>query len=36
MQERLPPNPATIISLLGKVETYHRQSQDGHILVTCW
>ncbi|KFV53675.1 Tyrosine-protein phosphatase Lar, partial [Gavia stellata] len=22
--------------LLGKVETHHRQSQDGHILVTCW
>ncbi|XP_009874004.1 PREDICTED: receptor-type tyrosine-protein phosphatase mu-like, partial [Apaloderma vittatum] len=36
MQERLPPNHATIISLLGKVETHHRQSQDGHILVTCW
>ncbi|XP_042660810.1 receptor-type tyrosine-protein phosphatase kappa [Tyto alba] len=36
MQQRLPPHPATIISLLGKVETYHRQSQDGHILVTCW
>ncbi|XP_051660561.1 receptor-type tyrosine-protein phosphatase kappa-like [Manacus candei] len=36
MQERLPPHPATIISLLGKVETHHRQSQGGHILVTCW
>ncbi|XP_056179990.1 receptor-type tyrosine-protein phosphatase kappa-like isoform X3 [Falco biarmicus] len=36
MQHRLPPHPATIISLLGKVETHHRQSQDGHILVTCW
>ncbi|XP_010158110.1 PREDICTED: receptor-type tyrosine-protein phosphatase mu-like [Eurypyga helias] len=36
MQQRLPPHPATIISLLGKVETHHRQSQDGHILVTCW
>ncbi|XP_061875327.1 receptor-type tyrosine-protein phosphatase kappa isoform X2 [Colius striatus] len=35
MQQRLPPHPATIISLLGKVETHHRQSQDGHILVTC-
>ncbi|NXX52023.1 PTPRA phosphatase, partial [Tricholaema leucomelas] len=22
--------------LLGKVETHHRQSRDGHILVTCW
>ncbi|KAM3655219.1 receptor-type tyrosine-protein phosphatase T-like [Ammospiza maritima maritima] len=36
MQKHLPPNPDTIISLLGKVETHHRQSQDGHILVTCW
>ncbi|XP_075596371.1 receptor-type tyrosine-protein phosphatase U isoform X2 [Balearica regulorum gibbericeps] len=36
MQQRLPPCPATIISLLGKVETHHRQSQDGHILVACW
>ncbi|XP_066037075.1 receptor-type tyrosine-protein phosphatase kappa-like isoform X1 [Chamaea fasciata] len=36
MQHRLPPHPDTIISLLGKVETHHRQSQDGHILVTCW
>ncbi|XP_049651204.1 receptor-type tyrosine-protein phosphatase F-like isoform X10 [Accipiter gentilis] len=36
MKQRLPPQPATIISLLGKVETHHRQSQDGHILVTCW
>ncbi|XP_010568166.1 PREDICTED: receptor-type tyrosine-protein phosphatase T-like, partial [Haliaeetus leucocephalus] len=36
MKQRLPPQPATIISLLGKVETRHRQSQDGHILVTCW
>nr|XP_009503950.1 PREDICTED: receptor-type tyrosine-protein phosphatase U-like [Phalacrocorax carbo] len=36
MQQRLPPHPATIISLLGKVETHHRQSRDGHILVTCW
>ncbi|KAK2512179.1 hypothetical protein Q9233_016451 [Columba guinea] len=36
MQQRLPPHPATIISLLGKVETHHRQRQDGHILVTCW
>ncbi|OPJ75434.1 receptor-type tyrosine-protein phosphatase T [Patagioenas fasciata monilis] len=36
MQQRLPPHPTTIISLLGKVETNHRQSQDGHILVTCW
>ncbi|XP_064591893.1 receptor-type tyrosine-protein phosphatase kappa-like isoform X3 [Zonotrichia leucophrys gambelii] len=36
MQQHLPPNPDTIISLLGKVETHHRQSQDGHILVTCW
>ncbi|XP_063176978.1 receptor-type tyrosine-protein phosphatase kappa-like isoform X2 [Chroicocephalus ridibundus] len=36
IQQRLPPHPATIISLLGKVETHHRQSQDGHILVTCW
>ncbi|XP_074712630.1 receptor-type tyrosine-protein phosphatase kappa-like isoform X2 [Strix uralensis] len=36
MQHRLPPHPATIVSLLGKVETHHRQSQDGHILVTCW
>ncbi|XP_053910515.1 receptor-type tyrosine-protein phosphatase kappa isoform X2 [Cuculus canorus] len=35
MQQHLPPNPDTIISLLGKVETHHRQSQDGHILVTC-
>ncbi|XP_069736531.1 receptor-type tyrosine-protein phosphatase mu-like isoform X2 [Phaenicophaeus curvirostris] len=33
--QHLPPNPDTIISLLGKVETHHRQSQDGHILVTC-
>ncbi|KAM6035204.1 receptor-type tyrosine-protein phosphatase U-like isoform 2-T2 [Theristicus caerulescens] len=36
MQKRLPPHPATIISLLGKVETYQRQNQDRHILVTCW
>nr|XP_047912739.1 receptor-type tyrosine-protein phosphatase mu-like [Anser cygnoides] len=36
MKQRLPPHPATIISLLGKVETHQRQSQDGHILVTCW
>ncbi|KAM6187541.1 receptor-type tyrosine-protein phosphatase kappa-like [Sarcoramphus papa] len=36
MQQHLPLHPATIISLLGKVETHHRQSQDGHILVTCW
>uniref|UniRef100_A0A8C9FSF1 protein-tyrosine-phosphatase n=1 Tax=Pavo cristatus TaxID=9049 RepID=A0A8C9FSF1_PAVCR len=36
MQHRLPPHPATIISLLGKVETHQRQSKDGHILVTCW
>ncbi|XP_059690128.1 receptor-type tyrosine-protein phosphatase kappa-like [Gavia stellata] len=36
MQQRLPSHPATVISLLGKVETHHRQSQDGHILVTCW
>ncbi|XP_074876241.1 receptor-type tyrosine-protein phosphatase U-like isoform X1 [Buteo buteo] len=36
MKQHLPPQPATIISLLGKVETHHRQSQDGHILVTCW
>ncbi|XP_009076477.1 PREDICTED: receptor-type tyrosine-protein phosphatase T-like [Acanthisitta chloris] len=36
MQQRLPPHPATIISLLGKVETHHRQSQDKHILVSCW
>ncbi|XP_076219016.1 receptor-type tyrosine-protein phosphatase T-like isoform X2 [Aptenodytes patagonicus] len=36
MQQRLPLYPATIIGLLGKVETHHRQSQDGHILVTCW
>ncbi|XP_071436492.1 receptor-type tyrosine-protein phosphatase alpha-like [Pithys albifrons albifrons] len=36
MQERLPPHPATIINLLGKVETHRRQSQGGHILVTCW
>ncbi|XP_059729180.1 receptor-type tyrosine-protein phosphatase kappa-like isoform X4 [Haemorhous mexicanus] len=36
MQQPLPPHPDTIISLLGKVETHHRQSQDGHILVTCW
>ncbi|XP_053858626.1 receptor-type tyrosine-protein phosphatase kappa-like [Vidua macroura] len=36
MQQHLPPHPGTIISLLGKVETHHRQSQDGHILVTCW
>ncbi|KAM4753151.1 receptor-type tyrosine-protein phosphatase T-like isoform 1-T1 [Cyanocitta cristata] len=36
MQQHLPPHPDTIISLLGKVETHHRQSQDGHILVTCW
>ncbi|XP_009977801.1 PREDICTED: receptor-type tyrosine-protein phosphatase mu-like [Tauraco erythrolophus] len=36
MQQRLPPHPATIISLLGKVETHHRQIQDGHILITCW
>ncbi|KAM6104749.1 receptor-type tyrosine-protein phosphatase kappa-like [Pterocles gutturalis] len=36
MEQRLPPHPATIISLLGKVETRHRQSQDGHILVMCW
>ncbi|XP_074788091.1 receptor-type tyrosine-protein phosphatase T-like [Athene noctua] len=36
MQQHLPPHPATIISLLGKVETHHRQSQHGHILVTCW
>ncbi|XP_014807951.1 PREDICTED: receptor-type tyrosine-protein phosphatase T-like [Calidris pugnax] len=35
IQQRLPPHPATIISLLGKVETHHRQSQNGHILVTC-
>ncbi|KAM9250428.1 LOW QUALITY PROTEIN: receptor-type tyrosine-protein phosphatase kappa-like [Cariama cristata] len=35
MQQHLPPHPATIISLLGKVETRHRQSQHGHILVTC-
>ncbi|XP_053788710.1 receptor-type tyrosine-protein phosphatase kappa-like isoform X1 [Vidua chalybeata] len=36
MQQHLPPHPGTIISLLGKVETHHRQSQDGRILVTCW
>ncbi|KAM9167335.1 receptor-type tyrosine-protein phosphatase kappa-like isoform 2-T2 [Mergus octosetaceus] len=36
MKQHLPPHPATIISLLGKVETHQRQSQDGHILVTCW
>ncbi|XP_030114100.4 receptor-type tyrosine-protein phosphatase mu [Taeniopygia guttata] len=36
MQQHLPPHPGTIISLLGKVETHHRQSQGGHILVTCW
>ncbi|XP_054034732.1 receptor-type tyrosine-protein phosphatase epsilon [Dryobates pubescens] len=36
MQQPLPPHSATIISLLGKVETHHRQSRDGHILVTCW
>ncbi|KAM9367396.1 receptor-type tyrosine-protein phosphatase alpha-like [Phaethornis superciliosus] len=36
MEQRLPPYPATIISLLGRVETHHRQSQGGHILVTCW
>ncbi|XP_052526095.1 receptor-type tyrosine-protein phosphatase kappa-like isoform X3 [Tympanuchus pallidicinctus] len=36
MQHRLPPHPTTIISLLGKVETHQRQSQDGHILITCW
>ncbi|XP_008946892.1 PREDICTED: receptor-type tyrosine-protein phosphatase mu-like, partial [Merops nubicus] len=36
IQQHLPPHPATIISLLGKVETRHRQSQGGHILVTCW
>ncbi|KAM6230498.1 receptor-type tyrosine-protein phosphatase kappa-like [Porphyrio hochstetteri] len=36
MQQRLPPHPDTIISLLGKVETHHRQNQDGHILVACW
>lgn len=36
MQQRLPLFPSTIISLLGKVETHHRQRQDGHILVTCW
>ncbi|KAM6228472.1 LOW QUALITY PROTEIN: uncharacterized protein M6G45_016670 [Spheniscus humboldti] len=36
MQQHLPPHAATIISLLGKVETHQRQSQDGHILITCW
>ncbi|XP_038026420.1 receptor-type tyrosine-protein phosphatase kappa isoform X2 [Anas platyrhynchos] len=36
MKQHLPPHPATIISLLGKVETHQRQCQDGHILVTCW
>ncbi len=36
MQQHLPPHPSTIINLLGKVETHQRQSQDGHILVTCW
>ncbi|XP_003213431.2 receptor-type tyrosine-protein phosphatase alpha-like [Meleagris gallopavo] len=36
MQHRLPPHPTTIINLLGKVETHQRQSQDGHILITCW
>ncbi|OXB52798.1 hypothetical protein ASZ78_015592 [Callipepla squamata] len=35
MEHHLPPHPATIINLLGKVETHQRQSQDGHILVTC-
>ncbi|XP_065517896.1 receptor-type tyrosine-protein phosphatase kappa-like isoform X1 [Lathamus discolor] len=36
MEQHLPPHPATIISLLGNVETHHRQSRDGHILITCW
>ncbi|KAM4639341.1 receptor-type tyrosine-protein phosphatase kappa-like isoform 2-T2 [Amazona ochrocephala] len=36
MKQHLPPHPATIISLLGSVETHHRQSRDGHILITCW
>ncbi|XP_010120276.1 PREDICTED: receptor-type tyrosine-protein phosphatase alpha-like, partial [Chlamydotis macqueenii] len=36
MQQSLPPHPTTIINLLGKVETHHRQSQDKRILVTCW
>ncbi|XP_061222701.1 receptor-type tyrosine-protein phosphatase alpha-like isoform X2 [Neopsephotus bourkii] len=36
MKQHLPPHPATIISLLGNVETHHRQSRDGHILITCW
>ncbi|OXB79192.1 UNVERIFIED_CONTAM: hypothetical protein H355_006651, partial [Colinus virginianus] len=35
MDHHLPPHPTTIINLLGKVETHQRQSQDGHILVTC-
>ncbi|KAM7077850.1 LOW QUALITY PROTEIN: receptor-type tyrosine-protein phosphatase T-like [Ciconia maguari] len=36
MKQHLPPYPATIISLLGKVETHQWQSQHGHILITCW
>ncbi|XP_010220017.1 PREDICTED: receptor-type tyrosine-protein phosphatase T-like [Tinamus guttatus] len=36
MKQCLPPCPATIISLLGKVGTHQRQSQDAHVLVTCW
>ncbi|XP_043371143.1 receptor-type tyrosine-protein phosphatase U-like isoform X3 [Dermochelys coriacea] len=36
MQQRLPPCPATIISLLGEVERSQRTSQDSHVLVTCW
>ncbi|XP_068781728.1 receptor-type tyrosine-protein phosphatase mu isoform X3 [Struthio camelus] len=36
MQQCLPPCPATIISLLGKVETHQHQSQGSHVLVTCW
>ncbi|KAM7165888.1 receptor-type tyrosine-protein phosphatase mu-like isoform 1-T1 [Macrochelys suwanniensis] len=36
MQQRLPPCPATIISLLGEVERSQRTSQDSHVLITCW
>ncbi|CAM4667114.1 unnamed protein product [Lepidochelys kempii] len=36
MQQRLPPCPGTIISLLGEVERSQRTSQDSHVLVTCW
>uniref|UniRef100_A0A8D0L4V4 Tyrosine-protein phosphatase non-receptor type 20 n=1 Tax=Sphenodon punctatus TaxID=8508 RepID=A0A8D0L4V4_SPHPU len=36
MDQQLPQRPATILSLLGELERAQRQSQDNHILVTCW